>query len=214
MEFEGLPRKAIVGITGGIGSGKSVVSRILRLNGFPVYDCDMEAKRIMHENLHVRKRLCEIAGDRVYGPDGCLDRVYMAQCIFSDSVLREAVNKVVHKAVFDDFMIFSERSSEKFVFCESAILVSSGFYSICDAVLLVDAPESLRIERVVARNGLHREEVKKRIASQEGEFTSLPYEKTFVVENDGVNPILPYVLKFIKKDITKTEITCSEKFWL
>lgn len=209
-----MSESVIVGITGGIGSGKSVVSRILRLNGFPVYDCDIEAKRIMHDDLKVRESLCGIVGKEVYGLDGRLDRAYMARCIFSDPMLRNEVNVVVHKAVLDDFIRFCMTSPGRMVFCESAILVTSGFDKFCDFILMVDAPESLRVERVVARNGMQPDELRRRIESQKDEFCSLTEEKTIVIENDGVHAILPLILKFINKDITKTEITCSEKFWL
>lgn len=206
--------RSIVGITGGVGSGKSVVSRIVRLNGFPVYDCDIEAKRIMQDDMTVREKLCRTVGKGVYGPDGRLDRAYMARCIFSDPGKRNDVNGIVHRAVLDDFLRFYEDSPGRMVFCESAILATSGFDRHCDFILMVDAPEPLRIERVVARSGMQREEVKRRIEAQKEETGKLPQRKTLVIENDGVHAVLPEVLNFISKNITKTEITCSEKFWL
>jgi len=212
VERKELSESVVIGITGGIGSGKSVVSRILRLNGFPVYDCDFEAKRIMQDDLRVREKLCEVVGNGVYDSDGRLDRAFMARCIFSDSMIREEVNRIVHKAVADDFLLFCKKSRTHMVFCESAILMTSGFYSFCDSILMVDAPETLRIDRVVARNGMSREDVRRRIESQKGEFSSLPESKTLIIGNDGVCLILPLILKYINKDITKTEIICSEKF--
>ncbi|MDE6227620.1 MAG: dephospho-CoA kinase [Muribaculaceae bacterium] len=170
-----------IGITGGIGAGKSVVSRLLRLRGYKVYDCDTEAKRLMEGDEKLSEELRGILGNQAY-IDGKLDRGYIAERIFNDSEIREAVNGCVHKAVRKDFLKFAEGSGED-VFVESAILATGGFLPLVDEVWLVDAPEELRIARVERRNGMTREKVMERIETQRGEFQMLPVEKTRRIEN-------------------------------
>ena len=189
----------IIGITGGIGSGKSVMSRIIRLNGFPVYDCDSEARRIMHENIDVREGLCDMLGNEVYDANGNLDRGFMSRCIFTDTEKRKLVNSLVHNAVRKDFLDYCNIVDSPAVFCESAILSTSGFDSFCDAIWLVEASENIRIGRVIARNNLSVEEIRHRMKSQEGEFSKLPPSKTIAIVNDGNTPVLGFVLKMLEE---------------
>lgn len=180
----------IIGITGGIGSGKSVVSRILRLNGERVYDCDSEARRLMESDPEVKDRLRSLLGEGAYTASGRLDRGYVASAIFSDSVLRDGVNRIVHAAVKEDFLRFVE-SSDRISFCESAILATSHLDELCGSIWLVTAPEQQRIERVRRRNGLPDEEILRRIESQRDEFKSLPAGKVVGIMNGDDDMILP-----------------------
>ena len=117
--------KCIIGITGGIGAGKSVVSRILRLKGYWVYDCDLEAKILMDQDMDVRNALKELFSESIYLEDGTLDRKLMADKIFSDENIRNYVNRIVHSAVKSDFISRAGRNGSP-VFVESAILHTSG----------------------------------------------------------------------------------------
>lgn len=162
----------VIGIAGGIGSGKSVVSRIMRLNGYPVYDCDYEARRLMEEaGGKIRRQLSERFGYDLYRKDGTLDRKRLAAEIFGCEEARRFVNSVVHACVKDDFVHWIEthrKQGDKTLFVESAILVSSGMITFCDEVMLVDAPEEERIRRAVSR-GLSRDDAEARVQAQRSE---------------------------------------------
>ncbi len=200
----------IIGITGGIGSGKSVVSRILRLNNERVYDCDTEARRLMECDEQLICNLTDILGEETFGGEGRLNRKYVAEKIFGDEKIRSAVNKVVHRAVKEDFMRYASLNGGR-VFCESAILATAGFDKICHKIWLVTAPESERIERVILRNGLSREEIEKRMASQKIEFDHLPVDKVVELQNGPNDLLLPQIYGLIKSNLIDRKI-CLEKF--
>ena len=135
----------IVGITGGIGSGKSTIAEALRQRGFTVYDCDREAKRIIVEDEAVRKAIVGLLGDNAY-VDGKYNTAYVAQRVFEDSSLREQLNAIVHPAVEQDIRVKQPD------FVESAILYESGLDKLCQKVIVVDAPEEVRLARTLNRN--------------------------------------------------------------
>ena len=183
-----------IGITGGIGSGKSVVSRILRCNGYKVYDCDSEAKRIMVDDPGVKKHLREIAGEYVYNASGFINRKYLADLIFANRELLNKVNGVVHAAVRKDFERF-RAENKGIVFIESAILVTGKLTGYCEKIWLIEAPLTIRIERIMTRDHLSREEIMKRIETQSQEFESLPADRTIILHNDGEKPLLDKVFE-------------------
>lgn len=187
-----------IGITGGIGAGKSVVSRILRHRGFPVYDCDTEAKRLMRDDPEVRRQLISALGSEIYSPEGELDNRRIASIIFSDEEKRGEVNHIVHRAVRDDFKRWRISSAKRIVFVESAILASSGLADMCDEIWLVDAPDEVRIERACRRNNASRDDVRKRVEVQKMEFSSLPDNKLIIINNDGNSPLLSQIEQHIK----------------
>lgn len=204
--------KRIIGITGGIGSGKSVVSRILRLNGFAVYDCDYEAKRIMGCDAGVRSALCDILGDGAYDAHGNPDRKYIAGLIFSNAEMLARVNGVVHASVRDHFRIFARESSSETVFCESAILASSGFAGLCDSVWLVEAPVGLRIERVMRRSAMSADEVMQRMAAQSDEMAAVVAYRPSVIRNADDSGLLQRIMNLLNNDYEIKELICLEKF--
>lgn len=177
-----------IGITGGIGAGKSIVSRLLRLKGFTVYDCDSAARSLMEQDPEVRNALIELLGTDAF-QDNHLNRQFVAEMIFGDRELRERVNKVVHKAVREDFLRMADRE-EGAVFIESAIPVTGGLVPLMDEIWVVEADEATRIERVKKRNGLSEEQIVARIKTQQREFDSLPAEKTRYVDNDGESSLI------------------------
>lgn len=191
-------KREVIGITGGIGVGKSVVSRILRLKGYPVYDCDMEARRLMENNPEVIASLIELLGDDIYTPGGRLDRQRMSQLIFSDDAAREGVNGIVHAAVRDDFKRWTIESDSQEVFVESAILATSGMDDLCSQIWIVDAPVPTRIERVMKRNGMREQDVMERIAVQTREIDSLPLSKCVVIDNGGDSSVLEQIVGLLK----------------
>src|SRR3989338_3525903 len=139
-----------VGLTGGIGSGKSVVSRILVAMGYSVFNSDNAARKIVNENVHVREALCAEFGADLY-QDGLLNRPKLAKIIFSDSAARERVNQLIHPVVREAFREFAVSSQQPLVFNEAAILFETDAAARMDRMILVTAPEKLRIQRVMQR---------------------------------------------------------------
>lgn len=194
-----MKKKLIVGLTGGIGAGKSVVARICRLRGIPVYDCDSEAGKLMESSLLLRENIGHILGEEAYTEDGKLNKPYISSRLFSDSELRENVNRCVHSAVKADFDRWASRRSEPIVMCEAAVFSSSGLTESVDCIWLIEASEEERINRVEKRNGLSREEIKKRMVSQTREFLKLPHDRTFIIDNSGDVSLLSRIDNLLKK---------------
>lgn len=163
--------KFIIGIAGGIGSGKSTVSRILRLNEYFVFDCDYEAKQIMEKNVSVRNKLLTIIGKKAYNFDGSLNRAYISEQIFRDNDKLQRVNDVVHQEVKKEFIKQIKEKNGK-VFIESAILFSSGICDFCQEIWIVDSPLNLRIKRIKDRSKLSDSEIFSRIKLQERELNN------------------------------------------
>ena len=171
----------LIGITGGIGSGKSTIARELVKRGFRVYDCDREAKRIVEEEDNVRKAIIELLGEESFNP--IYNTAYVAKRVFENPELLQALNAIIHPAVRRDM----EQKQPDFV--ESAILYESGFDGLCDKVIVVDAPEDIRIARTIGRDyhGQATEEninkVRARIRTQHTHTGDL------LIWNDGKTPI-------------------------
>ncbi len=181
----------MIGITGGIGSGKSVVSRILRLRGLPVYDCDLEAKRIMDSSGEVLRALNGRFGDEVCPPGGPICRPELARHVFGDDEVRLWLNSLVHRLVRDDVAAWSRRIQAagcRQCFVESAILASSGLAAMCDEVWLVTAPEPERVARVAARDAADPDHIRKRIIAQKQEEDLLRASGIRIVAVDNSAP--------------------------
>lgn len=156
-----------IGITGGIGSGKTYVCQILGRLGVPVYNCDAEAKRLMTESSFIRHHLVELLGGSVYCSDGSLNKPMLAQYIFSDPSHAARINSLVHPVVKDDFLDFvSSLGQVRFCAMESAILFESGFNELVDVTVVVDAPLHVRMERAMIRDAATEEQVRARMKSQ------------------------------------------------
>lgn len=185
----------MIGICGGIGSGKSVVSRILRLRGEAVYDCDLEAKKIMDTSEEVLRALHERYGEEVCPEGGPIDRTELSRRVFGDDAERLWLNSLVHRMVREDVGIWAESHMHEGrgrCFVESAILASSGLAAMCDEIWLVAAPEDVRIARVIGRDGHEEEAIRRRIRSQEEEERLL-YEAGVpvrVIDNGGEDSLL------------------------
>lgn len=195
----------IVGVTGGIGSGKSVVCRILSLRGFRVYDCDSRARELMH-SPQMAQALKEIIGERVFDTEGKLDRGYLASMIFSDKTLLQKVNALVHAAVREDVNSCASQSGNELLFVESAIHATSGLADMTDVVWLVNSPLNVRIERVRLRNpNLSDEEIVRRIEAQKRECTLTDKYYLRIIDNSGSVPLLPQIDELLS-DIKRINI--------
>ena len=154
-----------IGITGGIGSGKSTVCALFREQGVAVYDSDAEAKRLMAESADLRRKLIEAFGEECYNAEG-LDRKYLASKVFGCEEALQRLNSIVHPAVREEFRAWAERLRGSYVVLESAILFEAGFENEVDATLAVMAPLEERVRRTMERDGVEREQVMERIKHQ------------------------------------------------
>ena len=154
-----------VGITGGIGSGKSTVCRLFAQRGIAVYDSDREAKRLMTEDGPLREAIAARFGAEAYA-DGALNRPYLASRVFTDPAALADLDALVHPAVMADFAAWAERQISPYVVLESAILFEAGLEHSVDRTVAVVAPLELRLERTCRRDGCDREAVRRRMAAQ------------------------------------------------
>jgi len=182
-----------VGITGGIGTGKSFVSRVFKTLGVPFYDADVEAKLVMTKNEEVRQALVRSFGPDTYFDDGQVNRGYLSGIVFNDPEKLALLNSIVHPAVIQASVDWSNKQTAPYILKEAALLYESGSYKNLDYTILVTAPEELRIQRVMQRDGAEREDVLRRMARQMPEEEKLQYAD-FLIHNDGVLPLLPQVL--------------------
>lgn len=172
-----------VGITGGIGSGKSTVCAILAEFGVAVYDSDSRAKRLMNEDNTLRERLVERFGSEVYCAEG-LNRIYLAERVFGNPEELKALNAIVHPAVMDDFDRWALEQEGGYVVLESAILFEASLDRRVDVSVAVMAPEELRIERAMQRDGAQREQIVARMNNQISDQERVERAKYTIVNID------------------------------
>lgn len=183
----------LIGLTGGIGTGKSTVARILRLRGYEVYDCDLEAKRLMDESPEVRRSLRDRWGEEIYSARGELDRRKVAQYVFADRREKAWLDSLVHGLVRDDVKRWAATRTDyrhDTIFVESAILFTSGLADMCQEVWEVTSPLDIRVERIMKRSGLTREQALARIDAQKEEQNICRSRHTRQIVNDGITPLL------------------------
>ena len=181
----------VVGLTGGIGSGKSTVARVLTVMGYPVYFSDERSKQLLESNKELQEELIGLLGPKLY-EEGVLDRKYMAERIFSDDQLRIQINNLIHPRVRADFDQWILEQKKELVFNEAAILIETGSYKRMDAKILVVAPMDLRISRVQERDKVSREEVFARIQKQWSDEKKIPLVD-FVLLNDEKMPLIKQI---------------------
>ena len=189
-----------IGITGGIGSGKSVVSKIFESLGFTVFNSDLEAQKIINNDVEVRRELITVFGMEIYTEKG-LNRELLAQQIFSDNSLREAVNKIVHPRVREAFDLLCLSDSNSLIFNEAAIIIETGAYKQFDKILLITANVECRIQRVMNRDSISREQVQSRIDNQWSDYKKRDFSD-FEIKNDDSQPLLIQVENFIDQFIS------------
>ena len=178
----------LFGVTGGIGSGKSVVCGFLKKNGIPILEADPLAKKLTNTSPEIRKAMISEFGPDIYAQDGDLNKETLRQLVFSNSATRQRVNQIVHPHVFDWIQKEAERLDHeeqvKLVGVEAALVYESGMEKMLDVVVVVDAPVDKRVRWIQRRNQLSEEEIRKRLASQ------MPAEEKkkladYVIVNDG-----------------------------
>ena len=185
-------------ITGSIGSGKSVVSRMMNVLGVPVYNCDINAKRLMTDDEFIVSELKRMFGDECYEDDGTLNRQYIASRIFTDKENIKRVNSLVHPVVKRDFEEWAEKQESSVVAVETAILYESGMIEAVDKVLVVWADRETAISRTIQRSGMNRIQVENRMNNQMS-VDDLLLMSDYSLYNDGDEPLLPRVMSIIEE---------------
>lgn len=202
----------LVGITGGIGSGKSTIVQALAARGYAVYDCDREAKRIIVENAEVRKAIIALLGTEAFVPSpqhpftGSYNTSYVSQRVFAEPELLQQLNAIVHPAVKEEIRV--QNSEFSVLFVESAILFEAGIDSLCDRIVVVDAPEEVRLQRTIARDyhgdatEEHINKVRARMRAQQFRPTDeqKATKKVLTINNDGrtsISDLANEIIQFI-----------------
>jgi dephospho-CoA kinase len=184
-----------IGLTGGIGSGKSVVSSLLDVLGVPVYEADTESKRLLDSSPLIRRELVGLLGESIYRDSG-IDRKRLAAIIFTDLDMLKRVNAIIHPAVRLHFLDWVARQSVDICAIETAILFESGFHRFVDISVMVYAPLEQRIERTMLRDGASRDEVLCRITNQWSDEKKKTYAD-YILHNDGCQALIPQLTAFL-----------------
>lgn len=171
----------IIGITGGIGSGKTTAAKYFEALGFPLYNSDQRARMIQNNNPEVIQAIKNVFGDESYTSEG-MNRPYIASKTFKDNELLQQLNAIVHPAVFKDFKDWIEQQNTDFVIKEAAILIESGSYKDCDLIISVIADQEIRITRTIERDGLTREQVEARMKNQLSDEERKEYSD-YIIDN-------------------------------
>ena len=193
----------LIGITGGIGAGKSTVSSICKHLGFKVYNSDQRAKEIVSEDSIIKKKLISFFGNNIY-KNGILDRKFLSDKIFNDKSSLQQINSIIHPAVKKDFNSWViNNSNEKILFKESALLLESGAYKELDKIILIVSDKNLRVSRVLNRDqNRSKKEIESIIDKQIDEVDAIKYAD-IVIDNNHKKMLLPSVIKEIEKLIVE-----------
>ena len=182
-----------IGLTGGIGSGKSVVAKVFETLGIPVYYADDAAKKLMHTDKDLKAAIIKNFGERSY-TNGELNRKYMATIVFNDKEKLDLLNSLTHPATIRDAEEWIKKQTSTYIIKEAALLFESGADKNLDYVIGVAAPLKLRIKRVIARDGSSKEEIMKRIDRQMDEKKKMK-RCDFVIINDEQQLVIPQVME-------------------
>jgi dephospho-CoA kinase len=187
-----------IGITGGIGSGKTTICEVFRLLGVPVFHADIVARSLQQNDKNIRKALMGLLGENIYDLNGKLDRNTMASLIFKDKELLKKTNKIIHPAVRENFDLWAAKyCGERYILYEAAILFESGYYKEFDFNILVLADEDLRINRVIKRDNVSEQAVKERIENQMPDQEKIGLAN-YVLENNEKQLLIPQILELDK----------------
>jgi dephospho-CoA kinase len=190
------PKK--IGLTGGIGSGKSVVARIFQALHIPVFNSDLRARAILETDSDVRRAIIELLGEDAYDGE-TPKRAWIASRVFNDDELRKGLNQIVHPAVgraFEKWL--HEHADAAYIIKEAAIIFETGIYRDLDATILVTAPRSVRKDRIRERDGMAEEEIEKRMAAQWSDEKKLDYAD-YKISNGLEDALIPQVLEIHKQ---------------
>lgn len=194
-----------VGITGGIGSGKTFACKLFELMGVPVYDADNRAKKLMTSNKSLKKSIINLLGKEAYFSNGKLNRKFIAQNVFKNAILLNELNALVHPAVARDGEEWFKKASQSghpYAIKEAALLIESQSYKLLNKLILVTAPLEVRVSRVIKRDNTTRENVLSRISKQMDDEEKCKYAD-YIIENDGEKSVIEQVIKIHEDLIQK-----------
>ena len=195
----------IIGLTGGIGSGKSKVALRFLALGIPCYIADDRAKDLMNISAHLKEAVCKVFGSESY-LDGVLNRPFIANVVFKDATALAQLNKLVHPIVAQDFIEWVAKQKAPYVIKEAAILFENGGSKLCDSVILITAPEAVRLKRVLARDNSSVEAIQDRMSKQWSDARKIPLAD-YHIENmewdDTVLKINAIYQELIQKPLSK-----------
>lgn len=189
----------ILGITGGIGSGKSTISELLLILGIPVYIADLESKKLTNNSSVIRKELIKLYGKDIYNDDGLLNKIKLASIIFNDKKQLQKVNAIIHPEVKKNLCEWIINNKENdIVAYESAIMFESGFHKLTNKILTVYTPLEIRINRIIKRDNSSREKALERIKSQMDDEERIKLSD-FVIVNDDTKSLIDQVLETLTR---------------
>lgn len=195
-----------IGITGGIGSGKTTVCDVFKALGIPVYDADYWARWLINNHPALKKGIVDLFGSEAYAADGAYNRPYVSEIVFTQKEKRQALNALVHPLVEQHSRQWHAEQAAQghpYTLKEAALMIESGSSRHLDALIVVTAPEDLRIQRIMQRDNMPEEQVRNRIASQMPENEKLKYAD-FVVHNDGRQGMVPQVLAIHRRILARS----------
>ena len=187
-----------VGITGGIGSGKSTACKVFKTLGIPVFDADNIARQLINLNAEIRNQLIQVFGEAVYLPDQTINRKYLSGIVFNNSSLLTKLNGIVHPVVRNEFEEWCRKQNSAYVLHEAAILFESGFYKMMDKTIAVVTNEDERIQRVMKRDGITNELVEQRIKNQWTDKQRIKLAN-YIINNNDDELIIPQIIDIDKK---------------
>lgn len=188
-----------VGITGNMGAGKTLIAEVFQTLRVPFFSADEQAIWLTENNPQVKSEITSLFGRQAYTTQGKYNRKFIAEQIFTNPLLLEQLNAIIHPAVFNRFFEWADEQTSPYVMKEAAILFESGADKTCDKIIFVSAPETVRIERVKKRNPAWSEvDIKRRMQTQEPEEAKI-LKSDYVINNDGFKFLLPQILDTHKR---------------
>lgn len=191
-----------LGITGGIGSGKTTVCKLFELLGVPVYYSDDESKKLLNEDKNVKQKVVDVFGKSILDNTGLIDRKKLAAIVFNNKVELEKLNGILHPAVGLHFENWLKKQNTPYILKEAAILFESGAFKQVDKVLTIVAPLELKIQRILKRDDVSKEEVERRMQLQMTDEEKIKHSD-FVINNNEQELLIPQVLKLHKQLVNK-----------
>ncbi|WP_350285565.1 dephospho-CoA kinase [uncultured Croceitalea sp.] len=192
----------IVGLTGGIGSGKSTVAKMFQRLGVPVYDSDAAAKQLMVDSKPVREAVMELFGTEAYSGEK-LNRTYIARYVFEDTEMLQKLNAIVHPAVRAHFIDWARQQDNPYVIQETALIFENNAQTLYDATILVTAPQDIRIQRVMDRDVVQKKTVLSRIANQLPDIEKVD-KADYVINNIDLDVVEKKVSQIHSELLAKT----------
>lgn len=182
-----------IGLTGGIGSGKSLVARVFAHFGVPVYGADTEAKKFLHHSVIIQN-LVERFGNSIIDDNNRIIKSKLAEIVFNDKEALNFLNKLIHPLVINDFDVWcKEQLHAPYIIHEAALIIEHGFQHYFDKIILITAPETIKIKRVMQRDKVSEEHVKQRMLNQLKDDEKIPFAD-YIINNDDSQLILPQIL--------------------